>query len=857
MASNDVNNHKICGDASVLIPPQFREQFGKHHNVTAPLLLCDTSIFKQTFRVMDDALPEAQWQYAMKTNDHPALIATAIQEGHGLDCSSLGEIQIVHDVATALSMDVAQVMARCSYGNTNKATGDIAKAYALGVRKFSLDDHQEIDKIAKVAPGAFVYLRTYLDATQATAISAFTNKFGAPLAALVALAVDAQNKGLKPYAVGLSVGGGQKDPEAFALGVETAATINKQCQDAGVPTMTGITFCGGLPASSAPGAPTFKAIGERIRSACTEFGIAPRDVTFEPGRSLGTTCGIIEAKVITLKKPKQGDGVWTLVLNVGVFKGLYEMERTNLTYKVAAYGTTISDKQVTTFGASDELVPCRIVDDTCDSKGVCFKESTIMMPKSLVEGSRVYFLDTGSYTTAYVMEGFNRTEGLISKCFPDPLAKAKLPAWLKNVPTPGEAAHPNTDFEALWTAYLKLQTDNERIRFLIKTVPGAATLGIPLLPAHLIKGFRKLNSAIIQHNPGQKGDERKTSFQPQTLFQDMWEGWVANSALHSATSWTDFSNVSCHGGATAYFCIQNQYRSTVNHCTLMHATLVIVPEDSADGPSKFIEVNYNPNAIEGLDKTVIEKTFGQALRNEFVYRDPQGDFEQLMAGVTLRPEFANPDLVWAGSFEQRDPLSVYWPKATAKGGVMRSIDLEGALVFNLDTKQHSRVSQLVNFLDASYIAGYGVSNRAHVDRNSCIVTTIRLLTLALLGKDKHFGEDWSTDQLMEHMANLAATRLWTHEKGHSILDLEKFKRAAKQVGVKEVVGNIQSILGHPTMMRPHGGENAYNTVYMSPVTVPHWNYHAQQLYGAAAHLAFKVHANNAFNMGAIAEQMEF
>ncbi|WP_429932970.1 hypothetical protein [Agrobacterium vitis] len=844
MASNDVTNHKICGDASVLIPPQFQKEFGKHRNVTAPLLLCDIDTFKGTFREMDDALAEAKWQYAMKTNDHPALIATAIQEGHGLDCSSLGEIQIVHDVATDLSMDVAQVMARCSYGNTNKATGDIAKANALGVRKFSLDDRQEIDKIAKAAPGAFVYLRTFLDETQGTSISAFTNKFGAPIKDLVGLAVYAQEKGLKPYAVGLSVGGGQKDPGAFALGVKTAATINKQCQDAGVPTMTGITFCGGLPASSAPGAPSFKTIGEHIRRACTEFGIAPKDVTFEPGRSLGTNCGIIEAKVITLKEPKLGDGVWTLVLNIGVFKGLYEMERTHLTYKLAAYGDL------------DELVPCRIVDDTCDSKGVCFEDTKIMMPKSLVEGSRVYFLNTGSYTTAYVMEGFNRTEGLISKCFPDPLAKVKLPAWLKNVPTPGEAAHPGIDFEAQWTAYRKLQTDNERIRFLIETVPGAATLGISLLPAYLITYFRQLNSAIVQHNPAQKGDEHRISFQQQTLFQNMWEGWVANSAVHTANSWKNFSNATRRGGAKAYFCIQNQYRTTVKHCTLMHATLVIVPEDSADGSSQFIEVNYNPNAIEGLDEKVIEKTFGQALRNEIIYRDPQGDFEQLMAGVTLRPEFANPDLVWAGSLEETDPLCVYWPKATAKNGITRSIDLEGALVFDLDAKQHSRVAQLLGFLDVSYISGYGVSNRAHVDRNSCIATTIRLLTLALLGKDRHFGEDCSTDVLMEHMAKLAPTRLWTHEKGHSILDLEKFKRAAKEVGVDEIVGNIRSILGHPTMMRPHGGENAYNTVYMNNVTVPHTNYHAQQLYKEAAKLAVKCLADKALAMEAIKERME-
>lgn len=840
MASNDVNDHTICGDAEVLVPPQFKEHFGKRHNVKAPQLACDLGIFKATFRKMAAALPDASWQFAMKTNDHLALIATAIQEGHGLDCSSLGEIMLVLEVAGALGKDAKAVMAKCSYGNPNKTTSDIRQAYALGVRMFSVDCTQEIDKIAAVAPGASLYLRTYVDATQATAISVFTNKFGAPDTTICDLSQYAQKKGLVPDSVGLSVGGGQTDPGAFAMGVKIAGEINRQCREAGVSTMTGITFCGGLPAPGAPGAPSFETIGNHIRDACAEHGIAPKDVTFEPGRSLATTCGIIEAKVITLKEPVQGDDKYTLVLNIGVFKGLFEMERTNLTYKLAAYGT------------ADGLVPCRIVDDTCDSKGVCFKEKTVMMPKSLKEGSLVYFLNTGSYTTAYVMEGFNRTLGLVSACFPDPFAQiGDLPEWLKGVPTPGEAAHPGKDFKALRQAYGKLTTDEKRRQFLIDNLPGAGTFGISLLPSHQVKRFRQLNSAIVSHAPGQPGAQHRMGFQPQQLFQEMWEGWVANSASHTANTWKDYATIKTAGPAKAYLCFQNQYRTSVKHCTLMHATLVIVPEKKEDGPPTFVEVNYNPYAVDGLDEDVLDGAFGKALRNEKVYRNPEGQFEQLMAGDKLRPEFANADLVWAGSLRDCDPLSVYWPEATAKDGTKRPINLEGALVFDLNVKQHSDIAGPVAFLIAAYGAGYGASNRSHVDRNSCILTTIRLLTRAMLGRDAHLGEDWSTDRLIEHMAGLAHRRLWTDKAGHGIRNLKKFEDAAKEIGAEEFVANIQSILRHPTMMRAHGDENAYNTDYMTNVTVPHPDYDAQQLYEAAAQLALTLLEQKASNIGAI------
>jgi len=842
MANNDIKNHAVCGDASVLVPAQFKEQFGRHHNVKAPLLLCDLDIFTATLRDMTSALPEADWQYAMKTNDHPDLVAIALLEGHGLDCSSVGEILVVDKVVKALDLDHAATMARCSYGNPNKTTSDIAQAYALGVRMFSVDCKKEVDKIAAVANGARVYIRTYVDATQKTAISVFTSKFGASPSTIPDLAVYAQAKGLVPYAVGLSVGGGQTDPDAFALGMQIVGDIYTRCRDAGVASMTGITYCGGLPAQSAPKAPSFATIGARIRAACEQYGFDPSDVTFEPGRGVATDCGIIEAKVITLKEPEDEGDPWTLVLNIGIFKGLFEMDRTNLTYKLAAYGH---------WSGEDDLVLCRIVDDTCDSKGVCFKEQSVMMPRWLAEGSRVYFLKAGAYTTAYVMEAFNRTLGLVSKCFPNPLAKlANLPDWLQGVPTPGEAAHAGKDFSALWQAYSALHTNAERRQFLIDNVPGAGALGIRLLPAHATKRFRELNSAMVRHNADQPGDLHRKGFQPQQLYGNMWEGWIANSSELTAKAWKGYSNIVAKGGATVYLAIQNQYRSTARHCTLMHGTLVSHPADKADGKKQFVEVNYNPYTVAGLNGDVLDDTFRNALRSEQVYRDPEGVFEQLMVGETLEGRFV-PDLIWGGSLDERKPLSDYWPRATAKDGKTRPIHLEGILGFHLNAKQHALFLQLMAFLESSYLAGYGVSNRFHVDDDSCFRTTIRMLSLVMLGSDRHLGENWTTDRMIEHVAKLAPIRMWTDKPGHSIRDIEAFKKAAQTVEVEEFMANVQSILCHPTMMRAHGGDNAYNTDYMTELGVPHRDYHAQQLYREAAKHALAVLERDAEEIGAI------
>lgn len=838
-AMNDINNHKVCGDAAVLVGADFKAEFAKRRNNLPPQLACSVNIFKETLGAMARAMPEANWQYAMKTNDADGLLATVILEGHGFDCSSVGEASLVYDVATFLGEQTTPVMLRCSYGNPNKTSHDIKEAYELGIRMFSVDDKTEMDKIAIMAPGSKVYLRMFIGDTQGSAISKFTNKFGVNEDAVVDLARYAKKKGLVPYSVGLSVGGGQTDPTAFQVAIERVAGINKRCQDAGVASMTGITFCGGLPAQSAAGAPSFNTIGKHVRDACKTFGIAANEVTFEPGRSLGTTCGIIEAKVITMKAPPPGQETWSVVLNIGPFKGLFEMVRTNLTYKIAAY-------------EKGEMVDCRLVDDTCDSQGVCFKETIIKMPKSLVEGSRVYFLHTGSYTTAYNMELFNRTHALISFCFPDLLPHGPDPRpWMKDVVTQGVAAHPGKDFKALRVACMALATDDERRSLLTKAVPGAGSLGVALCPASDRQRFRELNSAILKHDPSLPGDVHQIGFQPQSLYKTIPEGWVANSSFLSLDHWKNFGNIKAKGGASVYFCLQNQYRSTARLCTLMHATLVIVPDDKADGPPSFLEVNYNPYALEGLDTKVIDRAFGKDLRNEKVYRDPSGPFEQLMVGAKLEPTLATADLAWGGPIDEREPLSVYWPDATAKDGKKRPINLEGALEFALNERQHAVLMQMMGFLNASYAAGYGVSNRAHVDANSCLRTTIRALVAACLGRDQHFGEEWSTDRVIEHLAKMAKDCLWTDTPGHSIRDMKRFKRESKTVDPATFVANTQAILCHKTMRTAFGGENAYNTDYMTITSLPHTDYNAQELYRLATKLDLAALETKAQQMGAI------
>ena len=370
--------------------------------------------------------------------------------------------------------------------------------------------------------------------------------------------------------------------------------------------------------------------------------------------------------------------------------------------------------------------------------------------------------------------------------------------------------------------------------------PGSGRLGVRLLSAADRANWRELNTRHIASNPDHPGSELRIGYQPQHLFKNLEHGWIANSDWLTFNRCKDY-RTAVSGGADAWFCLQNQYRNSVPHCTLMHGTLVVIPKNEADGGSHFLEVNYDPTQLDGLDPGVIDPAFRHALRNQMPRR-PQGAFEQLLAGTELVPRLANSDLVWAGELGIRPTLAEYWPRATTKpDGTMRPINLEGALRFEWTPKQFASALRSLAIIEGSYDAGYAVTNGAHDDPNSCLGTIILFIMKVMMnGEDRQLGDGWPTDRKIEHLAKLANECRWAEKSDHTILDIDKFKNDSLAISPDEFTANFQSILSHPTMMTPHG-ENAYNTIYMHNPDTPHNVYQAQELYRADAALALQLY----------------
>jgi hypothetical protein len=423
--------------------------------------------------------------------------------------------------------------------------------------------------------------------------------------------------------------------------------------------------------------------------------------------------------------------------------------------------------------------------------------------------------------------------------------------WLEGVELPGEAAHPGKNFSELWAKRSRLVTRDEQVAFSLSEVNGSARLGMGLLTEDYWMRARVSNSILIRSLGNLPGCYYHLGFQPQYLYPSLQGCWIANSSYLTSALWRNFDNLKAHGGATVYFCLSNQYRSNIKHCTLMHATLLTSPDMASDGPSHFLEVNYNPYMVDGLDEKVIDRAFGTALRNGRHNREPHGELEQLMAGFKLDNNLAKPDLVWGGPIVSREPLSVYWPEASAKNGKQRPLKLEGVLAFKLGADQHCVLLKLFAFMNASYNAGYMVTNNAHDDANSSLRTTIRALIAAITcGTENHFGDKWRADALMAYIASLASDCLWYNDETQmddgeykaeqSILDIESFEADATKISAKKFMENVRAILSHPTLMKGSGSENSYNTTYMCHPSLPHDHPDAKKLYRADAELALEL-----------------
>ena len=357
-----------------------------------PCLVVDLDVVQRNYETFTRALPSSRIFYAVKANPAPEVLSLLADLGSNFDTASVPEIEMA--MAAGASPD------RISFGNTIKKERDIARAFELGVRLYAVDCVEEVEKIARVAPGAQVFCRILTDGVGAE--WPLSRKFGCVPAMAVDVLVYAHQLGLVSHGVSFHVGSQMTKLEAWDAALADAKRVFDKLEKQGI-VLKMVNMGGGFPTRYLKDIPTAQAYGQAIFAALrNHFGNNIPETIIEPGRGMVGNAGVIKAEVVLTSRKSDNDDVRWVYLDIGKFGGLAETMDEAIRYSIL----TPRD--------GEETEPCVLAGPTCDSADVLYEKTPYPMPVSLTIGDEILIEGTGAYTTTYSAVAFNGFDPLKS-----------------------------------------------------------------------------------------------------------------------------------------------------------------------------------------------------------------------------------------------------------------------------------------------------------------------------------------------------------------------------------------------------------------------------------------------------------
>ncbi len=350
-----------------------------------PCLVLDVDRVEDNFRALRSALPLARIYYAVKANPAPPVLERLVRLGSSFDAASFAEVSAcLHAGATPDAI---------SFGNTIKKISAIRGAHEAGVSLFAFDSVEELEKLARHAPGVRVYCRILVE--NAGADWPLSRKFGTTVETARDLMLRASDLGLDPYGLSFHVGSQQTTTSAYQAAIGKVGMLFTDLTESGV-NLRMMNLGGGFPTRYRDEVPEIDSFGNTIMGAMTaHFGNALPEIVVEPGRFLVGDAGVVSAEVVLVSRREANDPVRWVYLDIGRFGGLAETEGEAIKYRIR----TSHEGQPTG--------PVAIAGPTCDGADIMYERSNYRLPLNLTSGDRVELLSTGAYVSTYASQGFN------------------------------------------------------------------------------------------------------------------------------------------------------------------------------------------------------------------------------------------------------------------------------------------------------------------------------------------------------------------------------------------------------------------------------------------------------------------
>lgn len=378
-------NHEYKFDiARYMTSDRFRKIQEFTRDLPTPCLVIDLQRIVEQYRLLQRCLPNVSIYYALKANPLDEVARTVAGLGSNFDVATIYELDQL--LAIGVSPD------RISFGNTIKKARDIAYFYERGVRLYVTDSDSDLRKLAENAPGSRVFFRLMTDGMGAD--WPLSRKFGAHPDSVYRLVLLAKRMGLVPEGISFHVGSQQRDIGQWDNAISTCKYLFEACLEEGIE-LEAINMGGGFPANYVSPTLDIEVYATEIRRFLEEdFGDHMPRILIEPGRYLVGDSGVLVTEIVLISKKSASNMHSWVYVDVGRFGGLIETLEECIKYPI------YSDRQ----GRGRETI---LAGPTCDSMDILYEDYKYILPETIAEGDRLYFLTTGAYTQSYSAINFN------------------------------------------------------------------------------------------------------------------------------------------------------------------------------------------------------------------------------------------------------------------------------------------------------------------------------------------------------------------------------------------------------------------------------------------------------------------
>jgi len=334
-----------------------------------PFLALSINEVGRNYERLKSALPGVKIHYAVKPNNHPAIIDEIYRHRGNFDVCSMGEIEQV--------LKTGIIPSSLVHSHPVKSVDEFDAAVEAGLELFVVDNFEEVKKLSRYPGKKLKILVRFRINTNSQAVVNLQYKYGCSTQEVLPLAEQIREYGQEFYGLCFHIGSQCIYSENYVKAIRTAHRLINKLEAQGLPTRM-LDIGGGFPIEYLEAVPDIDEFCKPISAALDKQIRKDIKVICEPGRYIVGNAATLACSIIG--KAVRNDKIW-YYLDDGLYSTFSGQLYDHCNYPVLTERTGRNKLSV-------------LAGPTCDSFDVMY--DGLMIPEHEVN-DRLLFSCTGAY----------------------------------------------------------------------------------------------------------------------------------------------------------------------------------------------------------------------------------------------------------------------------------------------------------------------------------------------------------------------------------------------------------------------------------------------------------------------------